>query len=126
MALVILALVALEQVGKVTLVVQVHSQEIFPKVAAAVVLLLLEAMEMLEEVGVATVVLELRHPYQAQALHTQVAAVAVRFSLELLLAMVVLVVAVQVVLTAAQQAAQAQLLQRLERQIQAVAVAETE
>ena len=126
MALVVLALVALEQAGKVTLVVQVLSQAIFPKVAAAVVLLLLEAMEMLEEVGVATVVLELRHPYQAQALHMLVAAVEVRISLRLLLVMAVLVVVVLVVLMLAQQVAQVQVLQRLEQLTLAVAVVETE
>jgi hypothetical protein len=118
--------VALEQAVRVTLAVQVLYQAIFPKVVAVAVLLPLEAMEM--QLGVVEVmgVLELHHPYQVQALHTQVVAVAVRFLLRLLLAMVVLVVAVLAVLTLAQQAAQAQLLQRLERQIQEEAVVETE
>jgi hypothetical protein len=118
--------VALEQAVRVTLAVQVLSQAIFPKVAVAVALVPLEAMEM--QLGVVEVMgaLELLHPYQAQALHTLAVVAAVHTSLRLLLAMVVLEVAVRVVLTLAQQVAQAQVLQRLERQTQAEAVAETE
>jgi hypothetical protein len=115
-----------EQVVRVTLVVQALLQATLPKVVAVVAQVPLEATEMLEEAVEAMVVLELHHPYQAQALLTQVVVVVVRFSPGLLQEMVVLAVVVRVVLTVAQQAAQAQVLQRRELQTQAAVAVVTD
>ena len=113
----------LELVVRVILAVQVLFQGILLKAAVAAVLVPLEAMGMQLGVGVAMVALELHRLLLAQALHMLVAAVAVHFLLGLLLAMVALAVAVRAVLPLAQQAARAHLLQRMERQTQAVVAA---